>query len=159
MDNSNNGFVTSIWGPMLWSVLHIISLNYPVNPSIDDQARYYDFIQSLSHVLPCGKCRDNMAKTLLKMPLHKFLGNRDRFSAWMYDFHNEVNGHEHTQSLEEVKEMYELFRAKCDTGAGCIKPLNNIATKCVLAIIPRDQKIDGGGGSLFIDDRCFVKRS
>ena len=30
--NSDYGFITYIWGLLLWHFLHIISFNYPVNP-------------------------------------------------------------------------------------------------------------------------------
>ena len=30
--NSDYGFITYIWGPLLWHFLHIISFNYPVDP-------------------------------------------------------------------------------------------------------------------------------
>ena len=31
--NSNDGMLTSVWGPSLWHYLHVVSFNYPVNPS------------------------------------------------------------------------------------------------------------------------------
>ena len=31
--DSNNGMMTSIWGPPTWHMLHCISFNYPVSPS------------------------------------------------------------------------------------------------------------------------------
>ena len=32
-----------IWGPFLWYILHIISFNYPINPSYADKRIYHDF--------------------------------------------------------------------------------------------------------------------
>ena len=31
--NSGDGMLTSIWGPSLWHYLHVISFNYPTNPT------------------------------------------------------------------------------------------------------------------------------
>ena len=31
--NSDEGMLTSVWGPALWHVLHTVSFNYPVNPT------------------------------------------------------------------------------------------------------------------------------
>ena len=30
---SGDGMLTSVWGPALWHYLHVISFNYPVNPT------------------------------------------------------------------------------------------------------------------------------
>ena len=42
--NSGNGFSTYVWGGLLWFNLHLISFNYPVDPSEDDKKHYKDFI-------------------------------------------------------------------------------------------------------------------
>ena len=31
--NSNDGMLTSVWGPSLWHYLHVVSFNYPNNPT------------------------------------------------------------------------------------------------------------------------------
>ena len=43
--NSGDGFQTSVWGPITWTSLHIISFNYPVAPSEDDKKTYGVFVQ------------------------------------------------------------------------------------------------------------------
>ena len=50
--NSNDGFLTSIWGNSAWHLLHTISFNYPVNPTPKDKNHYRNFILSLQNVLP-----------------------------------------------------------------------------------------------------------
>ena len=60
--NSNDGMLTSVWGPVMWHMLHTISFNYPVNPTEKDKKNYYKFFKGLSNILPCGKCRDNLKK-------------------------------------------------------------------------------------------------
>ena len=35
--NSNDGMLTSVWGPSAWHYLHSISFNYPVKPTCDDK--------------------------------------------------------------------------------------------------------------------------
>ena len=57
--NSNDGFLTTVWGPPIWHFLHTISFNYPVNPPDDVKKNYSDFILNLENILPCGKCRKN----------------------------------------------------------------------------------------------------
>lgn len=161
--NENNGFLTSVWGPMLWSLLHIVSLNFPLEPTDIDRDHYYDFIMSLIHVLPCGACRKNMKKNLKNVKLTKkgSLKNRESFTLWMFRFHKEVNtmlGKTNTPTLVEVKNRYEMFRAKCGKPkygeTGCIKPVNNVRTKCVIAIVPDTlDTLD----TFHVDTRCFPK--
>ena len=45
--NSGEGFLTSVWGPLIWQFLHIISFNYKVNPSEEDKDNYRTFVESL----------------------------------------------------------------------------------------------------------------
>ena len=38
--NSNDGMLTSIWGPGMWHYLHTMSFNYPVNPTNAEKTHY-----------------------------------------------------------------------------------------------------------------------
>ena len=41
--NSNDGMLTSVWGPSLWHSLHTISFNYPINPTKIQKKKYKTF--------------------------------------------------------------------------------------------------------------------
>ena len=58
--NSNDGMLTTVWGPSAWHFLHTMSFNYPVCPKETDKIHYREFILNLKNVLPCGKCRKNL---------------------------------------------------------------------------------------------------
>lgn len=58
--NSGDGMLTSVWGPSMWHFLHIMSFNYPNNPTNEDKKHYKDFILSLRDILPCKYCRINL---------------------------------------------------------------------------------------------------
>jgi hypothetical protein len=45
--SSNDGMLTSIWGPSTWHLLHCMSFNYPINPTTDDKNKYMNFISSI----------------------------------------------------------------------------------------------------------------
>ena len=62
--NSNNGMSTTIWGPIIWSGLHITSFNYPVNPTASDKKNYKTWFLSYKNILPCVYCRGNFEKNL-----------------------------------------------------------------------------------------------
>lgn len=152
--SSNNGFVTSVWGPGLWHFLHTISFNYPIHPTKEQKAHYKQYVLSLQHVLPCKHCRDNFPKNLKAVPLTAYsLKNRNTFSRWMYRFHAHVNtmlGKDTLYTYEQIRDTYEGFRAGCTNDAsskkgaktnqkekGCITPAKKkTSQKCVIRIVP-----------------------
>jgi aspartyl/asparaginyl beta-hydroxylase (cupin superfamily) len=83
---SNDGMLTTVWGPSTWHLLHTMSFNYPVNPSCADKNNYREFVLNLQYVLPCGKCRKNLTKNFKKLPLtRKWMENRASFSLYIYN--------------------------------------------------------------------------
>ena len=162
--HSNDGMLTTVWGPPTWHMLHTISFNYPVNPTHEDKVNYRNFILSLRNVLPCGKCRKNLTKNFKKLPLTMDkMKSRDTFSKYVYDLHEVVNDMLHKKSglsYENVRERYEHFRARCaiikqiQDEKGCIVPLTGEKAKCVLKIVPQDTKCN----TFQVDDKCIKKR-
>lgn len=150
MYNSGNGFQTTVWGPLLWNFLHIMSFNYPVHPSHEDKIKYRNFVLSLVNVLPCGKCRMNLCKNFKKLPLKmSHMESRHTFSKYIYNLHELINTMLNKKSgltYEEVRENIEHYRAKCTKPAnkipvkseiGCVEPIGkNVKQKCVINIIP-----------------------
>jgi Erv1 / Alr family len=114
---SNDGMLTSVWGPSAWHLLHTMSFNYPVNPTCDDKRNYREYVLNLQNVLPCGKCRANLKKNFKKLPfLWKHMESRQTFSKYIYDLHEVVNKMLHKDSglsYNDVRERYEHFRARC----------------------------------------------
>jgi hypothetical protein len=109
--------VTTVWGPGAWHFLHTISFNYPVHPTAKEKKEYRDFVLSMVHVLPCGKCRENLKKNFKKLPLTmKKMKSRATFSRYIYDLHELINkmlNKKSGLSYEQVKYRYEHFRARC----------------------------------------------
>tara|TARA_B100001094_G_C18177830_1_gene798953 strand:- start:1752 stop:2282 length:531 start_codon:yes stop_codon:yes gene_type:complete len=147
--NDKNGMMTYIWGPPLWHFLHTMSFNYPVNPTDKDKEYYRNFIKSMGKILPCKYCRDNYKINLKNVPINQTaLKNRENFSKWMFNFHNEINKQLKKpihKNYNEVRDLYETFRARCGKDnqkieLGCTDPVNKIKKKCVLFIIPKNHK-------------------
>ena len=155
--SSDNGFVTSVWGPGLWHFLHTMSFNYPVTPTKEQKAQYKQFVMSLQHVLPCRHCRENFPQNIQAVPFTAYsLKNRNTFSRWMYRFHAHINsmlGKETPYTYEQIRSTYEEFRAGCsDTSPtssvakrgkhnkkekGCVRPAKKkTSQKCVIRIVP-----------------------
>jgi hypothetical protein len=160
---SNDGMLTTVWGPPLWHYLHTMSFNYPVKPTAKDKKNYRDFVLNLVNVLPCGKCRKNLEGNFRKLPLLKeYMKTRWTFSKYIFDLHELVNKMLKKQSgltFEMVRDRYEHFRSRCTktkkkmkkkTENGCTEPLTGEKSKCVLHIVPRSKECD----TFQIDKQC-----
>jgi len=147
--NSNDGMLTSVWGPAFWHVLHCMSFNYPIYPTNDDKKYYMNFILNLKKVLPCGKCRSNLVNNFKKLPLNmEIMNSRDSFSKYVYDLHELINKMLSKKSgltYNEVRDTYERFRARCKktievNEKGCIVPYYGEKQKCILTIVPESKQ-------------------
>jgi hypothetical protein len=167
--DSNNGFLTTVWGPPLWHVLHTISFNYPVQPTAAHKRDYRAFVMSLQHVLPCGVCRNNLARNLKHHPpLLKHFASRDAFARYIYHLHNVVNrmtGKPVRLTFEQVRDRYEHLRARCakpetppaSLHIGCTEPVYaGERAKCVVTIVPETD--DAIKETIFLDPRCRKHR-
>lgn len=164
--NSNDGMLTTVWGPGMWHYLHTMSFNYPVHPSPADKKHYFDFVLQLQYVLPCGKCRKNLKRNFKKLPLKQSdMESRETFSKYIYRLHELINRMLHKKSglsYEEVRERYEHFRARCaipisspiKNEKGCTEPLYGEKSKCLLKIVPEKTKCE----TLEIDKQCVKQK-
>ena len=177
--SSNDGMLTSVWGPSMWHYLHTMSFNYPTKPSCRDKRHYRDFMLSLKYVLPCGKCRKNLCKNFEKLPLNNSaLKSRETFSRYVYDLHETINtmlDKKSGLSYDDVRERYEHFRSRCTKSLkemkrvkrllkktlrskegekGCVEPLYGEKSKCVLKVVPQTEKCE----SLELDDKCLKQK-
>ena len=177
--NSKDGMLTSVWGPSLWHSLHAISFNYPIKPTKEEKKHYFSFFKGLRHVLPCKYCRDNYAKNIKSVPLTmKTMKNRASLSKWLYLLHEEINtmlGKKSGLSYDDVRNRYEMFRARCideKTGnnkrvkkkskkkkrvleKGCTTPYYGKKSRCVINIVPKSKKCK----SFKIDKQCIIKKN
>jgi len=156
--NSNDGMLTTIWGPSMWHSLHTMSFNYPVYPTPEQKKQYREFILNLQYVLPCGKCRKNLKKNFKKLPLNlSDMESRSTFSLYVYKLHEVINKMLHKKSglsFEDVRERYEHFRSRCTKSIsdipmkkkdekqekGCTEPMYGEKAKCVIQIVPQSKK-------------------
>ncbi len=115
--SSGDGFLVSVWGPLQWTFLHIMSFNYPVNPTPEDKKHYRDYVLNLQYVLPCKYCRMNLTNNFKKKPLQMcHMANRETFSRYIYELHETVNRmlkKKSKLSYCDVRERYEHFRSRC----------------------------------------------
>lgn len=174
---SGDGMLTSVWGPSMWHYLHTMSFNYPVNPTEDDKKNYMNFILMLEKVLPCKYCRMNLTTNFKNLPLTMAnMKSRETFSRYIYDLHELVNTmlkKKSGLSYCDVRERYEHFRARCveekptifkvlkaktlknkQGEKGCTEPLYGKKSKCIIKIVPQDEKTD----TFQVDNKCLKRR-
>ena len=177
---SGDGFLTTVWGPAQWYMLHTISFNYPVNPSLEEKKQYRKYVLSLQNVLPCGACRKNLKMNLKHLPLKMSdMESRDSFSRYIYNLHELVNKmlkKKSNLSYCDVRERYEHFRSRCidekpkvfkysdiktkknNKEKGCTEPLYGKKARCILNIVPIDSEKYEKGQSIQIDKKCMKHR-
>lgn len=172
---SGDGMMVRIWGPIFWTAIHTLSFNYPIHPTPEDKKRYRDFIINLQYVLPCKYCRINLTNNFKKKPLDMcYMKNRDTFSRYIYELHEIINKMLHKKSnltYCDVRERYEHFRARCTEEdpkiftfkktntrrkkeKGCTEPLYGKKAKCVINIVPQEDKTE----TFKMDKKCIKKR-
>lgn len=173
--NSGDGFLTSVWGPAMWHYLHTMSFNYPVNPTPEDKKHYRDFIINLQYVLPCKYCRMNLTNNFKKKPLQMCdMASRDTFSRYIYELHETINkmlGKKSHLTYCQVRDRYENFRSRCTEEKGkvftfkktttkkkkekgCTEPLYGKKSKCVINIVPQEDK----SATFKMDKKCIKSR-
>jgi len=172
---SGDGMLTSVWGPAQWHYLHMMSFNYPVNPTLQDKKHYRDYVLNLRHVLPCKYCRINLANNLKKKPLQMcHMKSRETFSRYIYELHETVNRMLNKKShltYCDVRDRYENFRSRCTEEKpkvftfkktttrkkkekGCTEPLYGKKAKCIINIVPQEDK----SATFQMDKKCIKTR-
>jgi hypothetical protein len=79
----------SIWGPILWNTMHIVSLGYPDDPASEVQHAATSFYNSLSFLIPCPVCRDHYTQHIREMP--PAVESKKALVEWVWTLHNRVN--------------------------------------------------------------------
>jgi len=119
-----------IWGPHLWYILHIISFEYPLNPTEYDKRIYHDFYTSLKDVIPCEMCRKHYQTHIHKYPLTPHLDTRDTLVKWVIQVHNFVNASlgKPILSIAQVMDIYSN-----------LNPLSPFASVDTIAIVKKHE--------------------
>ena len=169
---SGDGMLTSVWGPSLWHYLHVMSFNYPINPTKIQKQKYKQLLLNFQYTLPCKYCRMNLKKNFKKFPLtDKIFENRNNFSRYIFNLHEQINkllGKNSGLTYCEVRDNYEHFRSRCTIDKpkifnytkkkelktkekGCTTPMYGKKSKCIIKIVPQEEKCK----TFNIDKRCL----
>ena len=127
--NNNN-----IWGPPAWTFLHTVTYNYPENPTEDDKRNFYNFFDSLQHVLPCEKCKGHYKQNIQKYDLNNSLGSRQDLVKWLIDLHNDINK-DNGKPVWSYSEVYNKYQDMYKSGSNMNKVLIFVILCIVLILI------------------------
>jgi hypothetical protein len=79
----------SVWGPIFWNTIHIITLGYPPQPDEETQTAAKNFFYSLQYLLPCDICKSHYKKHISEFP--PVTSSQKELIQWAFDLHNKVN--------------------------------------------------------------------
>ncbi len=101
-----------IWGPHMWYIMHIISFNYPINPTEYHKRAYREFYTNIKDILPCEKCQRHYSQYLSTYPISPHLDNRANLIKWVIQVHNFVNQSlgKRTYTVAQVLLLYKNLK-------------------------------------------------
>eukprot|EP01015_Nassula_variabilis_P032386 TRINITY_DN7542_c0_g2_i4.p1 TRINITY_DN7542_c0_g2~~TRINITY_DN7542_c0_g2_i4.p1 ORF type:complete len:171 (+),score=19.39 TRINITY_DN7542_c0_g2_i4:65-577(+) len=76
-------------GHMGWTLLHLMTGNYPVEPTIEDQQKMNEFLHLFGYFYPCKECSGHFLEMLKNKPVRA--SSREELMAYLCELHNEVN--------------------------------------------------------------------
>lgn len=150
MKTMSNSMQTPVWGPCLWTYLHVWSMSFPLSPTPKIRLKFAKTLMNILCTMPCNICVDNVPLNLEKvgfarphtpprLAASKFMKNRATFTRFIFDFHNcvstmlgkDVSGIRYQDVMQDL----EVARAK-----GCGKKRKI------------DQEVNDGHGG--VEDGC-----
>ena len=139
----NSQISADVWGPQAWGFLHAVSFRYAEHDATqEERLAVYNLLTSLKKLLPCPRCRIHFTAYIEDPELgitgtcSPFLKNRDSFSRWLVDFHNEVNIRldKKVVSYDEVHQSYfgddvcPSVPVSCQSDSGNNRKKNTLAS-------------------------------
>lgn len=99
----------AIWGPIVWNLLHCLTIKIKDTAFISDRYTLLYIISSICTNLPCPECSSHARKLIKK---YKFLQipNKKTLIHIMFLIHNEVNVR--TKKKNEDKKIIDMYQNK-----------------------------------------------
>jgi hypothetical protein len=83
--------LANIWGPSLWTYLHLLSISYPDKPTDDDKEEFKNFIKYIGLTLPCDICKNHYFSFMTEKRVEIGIKNKQNFMELFWQLHNNVN--------------------------------------------------------------------
>jgi len=122
-----------VWGPYIWTSIHLVALGYPEKPTAVDKLNYKLFFSTLGNVLPCSKCTKNYSRHFMELPIDKFLESRESLFNWTVKLHNIVNAETGTPVWSEKKALAYYTRL-VKTGNNSFESSNHESSELLIVM-------------------------
>ena len=101
--NFNPGF----WGPDAWKFLFSVARGYSARPTYSERTQMRRFLSSLTHCLPCEKCRDNFCSEVLLLESEDLVSPAS-VEKWLVELREKIAArnpkkHDHVDKHTEKK--------------------------------------------------------
>lgn len=83
--------MSEVWGPIYWVYLHMITKQYPDNPSSEDKMNYFNLVKSFINTIPCSSCHEHTQKIVIDRDLKTSLNKKQDFEKYIWNLHNQIN--------------------------------------------------------------------
>jgi len=83
--------LANIWGPSLWTYLHLLSISYPDKPKDNDKEEFKNLIKYIGLTLPCDICKNHYFSFMTEKKVENGLKNKQNFMELFWQLHNNVN--------------------------------------------------------------------
>jgi hypothetical protein len=102
--NFNPGY----WGADAWKFLFSVARGYSAHPTYSERTQMRRFLSSLTHCLPCEKCRDNFCSEVLLLE-NKDLVSPASVEKWLESLRKKISDRnpkkpQHSEKQNEKKE-------------------------------------------------------
>ena len=108
-------FHPTLWGSLMWTMLHFITMSYPIDPDDTTIMKYGIWFEHLADILPCRSCGENLRLNMKRLQYDRatHLHTRDTFVRFVCDLHNCVNRELFRSEVrfEDVYAFYEYVRS------------------------------------------------
>ena len=102
LENMSNSMQTYVWGPCLWTYLHVWSMSFPIKPTQSEKLLFAKTLFGIICTMPCNICVENVSinlekvgfakpHTAMRLSKSKFVQSRETFTKFIFDFHNCVS--------------------------------------------------------------------
>jgi len=93
------------WGPILWSLLHGISIKRTKIDSLklmSLKVKWKLLFDTLPQIIPCVECKEHLVAYMSQNP-YVTINSEEEFSNWFYLLHEDVNKRLNKPSLDKTK--------------------------------------------------------
>lgn len=108
-------FPPTVWGPIVWTTIHLFALGYADQPSYSEKRAAKEFYNGLQFLLPCPECREHFRDVLSSNPVEPWLDDRASLVTWTWTIHNQVNA-QLKQPVVSRDEFIASYRRMSDDG-------------------------------------------